>query len=105
MAYIALIVVYVVAALCALVGFWLTAALFTHDDNDAGRTHPASGRWAARRGPILIAAGVALGGIGNFSANHLPPSPVSDEVAPSNPTDPCDNNDGLFGLCGAGQLR
>jgi hypothetical protein len=104
-AYIALNVVYVVAALSALIGIWLTVQLFIRVDNDATDTTTTPSRWAARRGPILISVGVALGLIGNVSANHLPPPPASGSVAPSSVTDMCDNNDGLFGLCGAGQLH
>jgi hypothetical protein len=105
MAYIALIVVYVMAAFSALAGLWLTAVLFVGDDSDGAGIITTAIRRAAPRGPILIAVGVALGLLGNVSANHLPASPASDMVAPSNATDLCDNNDGLFGLCGAGQLR
>jgi hypothetical protein len=46
-----------------------------------------------------------LGLIGNISSNHLPPASASDMVTQSSVTDLCDNNDGLFGLCGAGQLQ
>ncbi|OBA58882.1 hypothetical protein A5647_18980 [Mycobacterium sp. 1100029.7] len=105
MAYLALVVVYVVAALTAFAGFWLTAVLFVSDDNDATGTMTALLRGVAGRGPILIAVGVGLGLIGNVAANHLPPAPAGNLVAPSHPSDPCDLNDGLFGLCGAGQLR
>jgi hypothetical protein len=102
---IALVFVYVVAALTAFAGFWLTAVLFVSDDNDATGTMTALLRRVAGRGPILIAVGVALGLVGNLAANHLPPAPASDMLSPSHPSDPCDLNDGLFGLCGAGQLR
>ncbi|WAC89590.1 hypothetical protein [Mycobacterium sp. Aquia_213] len=105
MAYIALIAVYVVGALTALAGFWLTAVLFVGHDYDRAGVIMTAARRVAGRGPILIAAGVALGLLGNLAANHLPPSPASDMVAPSHATDPCDLNDGLFGLCGAGQLH
>lgn len=104
-AYLALIVVYAVAALSAFAGIWFTVQLFIRDDHDGAGTIAPPGRWAARRGPILVSVGVALGLIGNISANHLPPSSASDLVAPSSVTDMCDNNDGLFGLCGAGQLH
>jgi len=106
-AYIALVVAYAVAVLCALAGIWLTVELFIKNDNDETGTSTTTtpSRWAARRGPILISVGVALGLIANISANHLPPAPASGVVAPSNATDLCDNNDGLFGLCGAGQLH
>jgi hypothetical protein len=102
-AYLALIVVYVVAAFSALAGIGFTAQLFIGDDDGTG-THTALSRRAARRGPILVAVGVALGLIANTAAGHLPPSSASDLVAPPSMTDQCDNNDGLFGLCGAGQL-
>lgn len=105
MAYLALIAVYVVAACTALAGFWLTAVLFVGHDYDATGVVMTAVRKVAGRGPILIAAGVALGLLGNLAANHLPPAPASDLVAPSHPSDLCDLNDGLFGLCGAGQLR
>jgi hypothetical protein len=105
MAQIAVIVVHVVAALATLTGFWLTARFFIGNDSDGTATIATRGRWAARGGPILIAVGVGLGFIGNIAGSHLPASPASDMVAPSNPADRCDDNDGLFGLCGAGQLR
>lgn len=104
-AYIALIVVYLAAAFTALAGLWLTAVLFVGDDDDGAGVMMAALRRAAGRGPILVAAGVALGLLGNLAANHLPPLPASEMVAPSNATDLCDLNDGLFGLCGAGQLH
>jgi hypothetical protein len=98
-AYIVLTAAYFVAAIAALAGIWLTAREFVRD--------PAvirPGRWTARRGPLLIAVGIALGLIGNMSATHLPLSSAP-FMAPSSSTDGCDNNDGLFGLCGAGQLN
>lgn len=103
-AYLALIVVYVVAAFSALAGIGFTAQLFIGDDDDATGSHTALSRRAARRGPVLVAVGVALGLIANTAAGHLPPSSASDLMAPPSMTDQCDNNDGLFGLCGAGQL-
>ncbi|BBX60955.1 hypothetical protein MSAS_01290 [Mycobacterium saskatchewanense] len=105
MAYLALIVVNVMAALSALTGFWLTARYFISDDKDGTGAITTRGPWAARRGPILVAVGIGLGFLANFAQNHIPPSPASDVVVPSNATDLCDNNDGLFGLCGAGQLH
>lgn len=105
MAYLALIVVDVVAALTALAGIWLTAVLFVNDGDDGTGTITTLIRRVARRGPLLVVVGVALGLIGNIAANHLPPSSAYDMVAPSNATDLCDLNDGLFGLCGAGQLH
>jgi hypothetical protein len=105
MAYLVLIAVYVVAAVTALAGFWLTAVLFVGHANDSAGVIMTALRRVAGRGPILIAAGVALGLLGNLAANHLPRSPASEMVAPSNATDQCDLNDGLFGLCGAGQLH
>ncbi|SOX53443.1 hypothetical protein MAAFP003_2117 [Mycobacterium ahvazicum] len=105
MAYLALIAVYVVAACTALAGFWLTAVLFVGHGYDATGVVMTAVRRVAGRGPLLIAAGVGLGLLGNLAANHLPPAPASDLVAPSHPSDLCDLNDGLFGLCGAGQLR
>ncbi|CDO88219.1 hypothetical protein AWC29_21000 [Mycobacterium triplex] len=105
MAYLAVIAVYVVAAGTALAGFWLTAVLFVGHDYDAAGVIMSAARRVAGRGPLLIAAGVALGLLGNLAANHLPPASASDLVAPSHPSDLCDLNDGLFGLCGAGQLR
>ncbi|MCV7428194.1 hypothetical protein [Mycobacterium montefiorense] len=105
MAYVALIVVHAVAALSALAGMWLTAAFFVSHDNDGTGAITKHIRRAAPRGPILVAVGVGLGFIGNIAANHLPVSPASGIVAPSNATDLCDLNDGLFGLCGAGQLH
>jgi hypothetical protein len=105
MAYIALTGVYVVAAFSALTGIWLTARWVVSVDKDGPATIVAPRRWEARWGPILIAVGCALGLVGNFTTIYLPPSPASDLVAPSSVTDECDNNDGLFGLCGAGQLH
>jgi hypothetical protein len=98
-AYIVLIAVYFAAAAAALAGIWLTAREFVRD---TAAIRP--GRWAARRGPLLVAVGVVLGLVGNMSATHLPASSTP-FVAPSSSTDGCDNNDGLFGLCGAGQLN
>jgi hypothetical protein len=103
--YIALIVVYLAAAFTALAGLWLTAVLFVSDDDDGAGVIMNAVRRAAGRGPILVAIGVALGLLGNLAANHLPPLPASDLVAPSSATDECELNDGLFGLCGAGQLH
>jgi hypothetical protein len=102
-AYIVLIAVYFAAAVAALAGIWLTVREFVRE-NDGSGALSRPGRWAARRGPLLIAVGVALGLIGNMSATHLPASSAP-FVAPSSSTDGCDNNDGLFGLCGAGQLN
>jgi hypothetical protein len=78
---IVLIAVYFAGAIAALAGIWLTANGFVRD---TAVIRP--GPWAARRGPLLVAVGVALGLIGNVSATHLPPSsaPI---VAPSSPTD------------------
>lgn len=104
-AYLALIVVYVVAAFSALAGIGFTVQLFIRDDHDGTTTRTALGRREARRGPILVAVGVGLGLIANVVTVHLPPSSASDLVAPPSMTDQCDNNDGLFGLCGAGQLH
>ncbi|WP_025735916.1 hypothetical protein [Mycobacterium genavense] len=104
MAYLAVIAVYVVAAGTALAGFWLTAVLFVGHDYDTAGVVMSAARRVAGRGPLRIAAGVALGLLGKLAANHLPPASASDLVAPS-PSDLCDLNDGLFGLCGAGQLR
>ncbi|SPM37227.1 hypothetical protein BN1232_02391, partial [Mycobacterium rhizamassiliense] len=95
-AYLALIVVYVVAAFSALAGLGFTVQLFIRDEHQATGT---------ARGPILIAVGVGLGLMANIVTVHLPPSSASDLVAPPSMTDQCDNNDGLFGLCGAGQLH
>lgn len=105
MAYLVLIAVYVVAAGTALAGFWLTAVLFVGHDYDATGVIMTAVRRVAGRGPMLIAAGVAMGLLGNLAANHLPPSSASDTVRPPHATDLCDLNDGLFGLCGVGQLR
>ncbi|WP_145958455.1 hypothetical protein [Mycobacterium shigaense] len=103
MAHLALIAVYVVAAFSALAGIGFTVQLFISDD--PAETGTALSRRADRRGPILVAVGIGLGLIANTAAGHLPPSSASDLVAPSSMTDQCDNNDGLFGLCGAGQLN
>lgn len=104
MAHLVLIVVYLAAAVIEFVGICFTVRLFlrSFDDGTAAvARHPS----VARRGPILIAVGVALGLIGNFSAGHLPPPSSATIPVPSSSTDGCDNNDGLFGLCGAGQLH
>jgi hypothetical protein len=102
MAHLVLIVVYFAAAISELFGICLTVQLFLRNDNDGTAVVITHRRWAARRGPILIAVGVVLGLIGNFSAMHMSPMP-SAPLPPSSATDGCDNNDGLFGLCGAGQ--
>lgn len=103
-AYIVLITVYFAAAIAALAGIWLTVREFVRDNSEESDNLVRPGRWAARRGPLLVAVGVALGLLGNMSATHLPASSAP-FVEPSSSTDGCDNNDGLFGLCGAGQLN
>jgi hypothetical protein len=104
-AHLALIVVYFVGAVSAFIGIWLSVQqlLKTEDEGTAAALPPD--RWTARIGPILIAAGVLLGLLGNFCALHIEPSSSSPFPAPSSSTDGCELNDGLFGLCGAGQLH
>jgi hypothetical protein len=104
-AHLVLIVVYFVGAVSAFIGIWLSVQQLLKTDDDGTAALLTSGWWTARMGPILIAVGVLLGLVGNFCALHIEPSSSSPFPAPSSSTDGCELNDGLFGLCGAGQLH